>query len=149
MPQTRSQHRQALNSPSAPPTQEPARHGRNYVPTYTSFLDLPAEVRVMVYKHALIARPTSTEPNNDDVDVPMEPNTWSAERKFHWNDRIWRTHQKVQRPAAMFLATCKMVHVEATPILYGMNTFRLPDATKLNELSETGFLRLHRIAFAP
>lgn len=120
----------------------PTRYGTNYVPTYTNFLDLPAEVRVMVYKYALIARPISKKPVTDDFDVPMEPNNWPADSKLHyWNDRIYRTHQKVQRPAAMFLATCRTVNEEAKPILYGMNTFRLPDATKLSKLSETGFLK--------
>ena len=125
MPVTRPRHRHA----------PPARSGTNYVTTWTKFLDLPIEIRLMIYRSALIALPTfmDSETDLDNIEVPMEPNQWPSGRQPRLGATIWQTHQPVQRPCTMLLATCKKAHREAVPILYGENIFRLPAAAKLSE----------------
>ena len=134
MPKTRAQRQQALTAPTAPSTPEPVRHGTNYVPTKTRFLDLPYELREMIYIHALVVRPASTEEDSgQDVEVPLEPNHWRSSRKPGPTSKVWQTHQRLQRPNIMLLATRKEIHDEAAAILYGKNTFRLPAAAKLSD----------------
>ncbi|CAF9929785.1 MAG: hypothetical protein HETSPECPRED_007448 [Heterodermia speciosa] len=113
MPRTRAQRQQALTAPTAPSTPEPVRHSNNYVPTKTRFLDLPYELREMIYIHALIVCPASTEEDSSqDVEVPLEPNHRRSSRKPGPTSQIWQTHQRLQRPSIMLLATPKEIHEE-------------------------------------
>ena len=134
MPRTRAQRQQALTAPTAPSIPEPLRHSKNYVPTKTRFLDLPYELREMIFIHALIVRPASTEEDSSqDVEVPLEPNRWRSSRKPGPTSKIWQTHQRLQRPSIMLLATRKKIHEGVASVLYGKNTFRLPAAAKLSD----------------
>lgn len=82
-----------------PRTQAHAAAGR-------SFLDLPAEVRIMIYRLLLVAnKPLGSSDDYDDVMLP-----------------VWVVFGEYQLQPAI-LRTCRQLHHEASPILNGENTY--------------------------
>ena len=140
---TRSARPKALPSPKPPPGSDSdpdpeaafltvARRGNGYVPTMTSFLDLPYEIREKVYMLALVVRPVSTKPIADGIELLMEPIVWPSGRKPHWKSKAWKSYEKIEKLSANVLLANKRIHNEAAAILYGENIFRLPNPVDLS-----------------
>ncbi|PPJ54959.1 hypothetical protein CBER1_08969 [Cercospora berteroae] len=82
------------------------------------FLQLPAELRLLVYEHLLVAE-----------------GLWRVHRRGNVNRNTSRLYPNIT-------ATCKIVYREATPILYGHNEFKFDRGTRelgsfMNEISES------------
>jgi hypothetical protein len=87
------------------------------------FLDLPAELRIMVYKELVVVGKVFYTP--DDYAVMNE------KRFKHWES--YRT------PSLDILRTCKQVHNEAEEVYLGKNLFVLPDeCTRRQPLKGSG-----------
>lgn len=93
------------------------------MPNPTSFLDLSAEIRLLIYEY-LFLQPRgellglSREPVHDYSKGP--PNTWVADSRQQGlvygsdSDRPYPTN-------ACILRTCRLINKEATPVFYGTN----------------------------
>lgn len=80
---------------------------RAHVAAGPTFLGLPAEVRNMIYRLLLVAdRPLGSEAGNELDDCPEID--WAKYGDYHLQPAI--------------LCTCRQVHREARPILFGENT---------------------------
>ena len=71
-------------------------------------MDLPPEIRQLIYKACFLV----------DDELHLD---YKLERRHNTSD--WKAHKPLINVA--FLQTCKTVHDEATPILYGRNKFVL------------------------
>lgn len=84
----------------------------------TSFLNLPIELRVIIYGLSLVA---------DHILVP-NPTNWE---RTELNEQITeRPNQDVAQLSVALLGTCRKIHEEAAIVLYGRNRFRLPTSRK-------------------
>lgn len=79
-----------------------------------SFLDLPTELRGIIYGLCLVA---------DHIVVP-NPTKW--ERNDLRKKLTERASQDVPQLSVALLGTCRKIHEEAAVVLYGRNRFRLP-----------------------
>jgi len=87
-----------------------------------SFLDLPREMRDMVYAQALIfeeAIELSTY-SEQDVEIPQNSS---------WKPRLIAVKACRQnvKPALRILRVSRQLNEEASPVLYGQNEFRFTD----------------------
>lgn len=77
---------------------------------YFPFLDLPIELRIMVYEHLLVVGKVFYSPTGYEVR----------------NGQRFRGHHRYRIPELQLLRTCKQVHAEAEPIYLSKNLFVLP-----------------------
>ena len=134
-------HRYAGLARVFPPTQGLARdpasdiicNGSDHAATRTGFLDLPYEIREMIYQLALVAcsNPTYIDPAHMEA-------IWSARQSFR-KEFIYvplpcYAYQTLHR--LDLLAVSGLIHDEAAPIFYGQNTFSLPPCIDPGEASK-------------
>lgn len=95
-----------------------------------SFLDLPRELRDRTYDYCLIM-----EQPFDIGNSHLKP-----ESRRDWTFANWNRYPK----AATLLATCKQIHAEAAPVLYGQNAFETSlsiNSAAANDLIYMGSLK--------
>ena len=98
-------------------------NGSDHAATKKGFLDLPYEIREMIYQLALVAcsNPTYIDPAHMEA-------IWSARQSFRkefvYVPLPYYAYQTLHR--LDLLAVSGLVHDEAAPIFYGQNTFSLP-----------------------
>ncbi|CAK4034229.1 Hypothetical predicted protein [Lecanosticta acicola] len=100
-----------------------------------SFLDLPREIRTMIYFEAFQPRKTSKT---------IHLKTMTGTGAFYATDPSHK--QPITLPVAL-LRTCKTIHATATPILYGNHTFRLYNWQAETILTRLGPGNLRRVRF--
>jgi hypothetical protein len=91
----------SLLSPSIT-TAKPASHFR--------FLNLPTEIRVMIYEELLVVGKVFYTPDSYDV----------------WNGERCRRHELFRKPELQLLRLCKQIHYEAEPVYLAKNLFVMP-----------------------
>ena len=89
-----------------------------------TFLDLAAEPRNRIYYLCL------TSPHGTKIE-PRAP--FQSNRSHAYQIRVEEPSTKP--PTVAILSTCKAIHNEATPILYGSNTFKVYDMDAIGVLS--------------
>lgn len=106
-----------------------AEHSENR-PSAEHLLKLPKEIRDIIY-HYLFA-PEKEVLIIDAIELEKKP-AWAAQDEYNFHEEDYHVeHLKGQSFHALaiklpvaFLRTCQQIHDEATPIMYGKNTFIL------------------------
>jgi hypothetical protein len=105
-----------------------------------SFLDLPQELRDMVYDECLIATRIGRSNSSDPEMLRFEwidPSFKGVRNKKKWLNIIpgipnpvirkpsWKGRSRYRPQSPALLATCHQIHAEAAPVMYGNNFFAL------------------------
>lgn len=108
--------------------------------TTKGFLDLPLEIRDLIYSQLLTAssRPDCVIPSDGGFLRTKWPRTFEGQCMFDLGSR--KSFTSVD---PTILRTCKQVHLEAEPFLYSENTFHLLD---VRDAPENPFAKLAYIA---
>jgi len=102
----------------------------------SSLLSLPAELRKMIYSHALIVGNVYPYRKTE-----LEEHTMCQHRKMAPH------HQAVAHPCVNILFTCRLIHQEAVSILYSQNIVNLPVSILTERFFKTALHNLERCSW--
>jgi len=101
----------------------------------SSLSSLPAELRKMIYSHALVG------------DVYPYRKTELEKYMLSEDGEKQRNQVVVAQPSANLLLTCRIIHQEAEPLLYSQNIINLPVSALTARFFETALGSPHRCSW--
>ena len=99
-----------------------------------SLLDFPAEIRNLIYEHALVDNHDSDDDDDDDDYYSDDEDTDDDDNDNHNNLKIANFPPYIREPALLMVS--KQVRKESMPVFYGKNEFRTTDSESLKGFME-------------